>query len=94
MTEKVPYIFRGVELPEELRESIDAYVEHGRQPGDFLTACIENNLASAFGHADEKSLAAMAAVVGYLYNECPGPCWGKNGKVKEWIEQVRKEREA
>lgn len=88
------YKFRGSVLPEDLKESIDAYVEHGRPTGGFLEACIDNNLSQAISRADEVSLQALPAVCGYLYNECQASSWGKAGSFKSWIELKRKERVA
>lgn len=87
------YVFHGVALPDNLKESIDAFVETGRPTGSFLQACIDNNLREALGRADEISLAALPAIVGYLYNECPAHCWGKPDSSARWIEQKRIERE-
>ena len=81
------YTHRGIELPEHLKESLDAYVNEGRPTGDFLKACVENNLLEACGWADEENLGTLAAIVGYLYNECPAGCWGFKGASQKWIEQ-------
>ena len=80
-----PYIHRGTELPEHLRESIDAYVQHGRPVGDFLKAVIENDLARAVAMADEEGLHKLVAIVGYLYNRCPASCWGGPIIYRTWI---------
>lgn len=86
------YQFRGVELPEHLQESIDAYSQTGRRTGSFLQCVIENDLKGAFARADEISLVALPAIVGYLYNECDSRCWGKAGIFEEWVERKRTER--
>jgi hypothetical protein len=88
------YVFRGVILPDDLKESIDAFIERGRPTGDFLKACIDNDLMQAFGRADEVSLAAMPAIVGYLYNECPMGSHGRTGAWRDWIDKKAKERSA
>lgn len=90
----IPYIFRGVTLPDNLQESLDAYNNDGRPTGDFLQACIENDLIGAFGRADEVSIAALPAIVGYLYNELDSRCWGHQGAFQEWIDRKRMERVA
>ncbi len=87
------YVFRGVTLSDDLRDSIDRYVEQGVQTGGFLQACIENNLCEAIGRADESSLAMLPAIVGYLYNEVDQRCWGRPGVFAEWINLKREERE-
>ena len=88
------YTFRGVVLPDHLKESIDAYVNDGRPTGGFLAACIDNNLMEAVGRADEDNIQALSAIVGYLYNEVNGYCWGHDGAYKRWIELKQKERES
>jgi hypothetical protein len=79
------YTHRGIELPEELREKIDAYVKYGRHAGDFLQAVINNDLKGAVARADEDNLKVIPAIVGYLYNECPTRCWGGPGAYAIWM---------
>jgi hypothetical protein len=79
------YQFRGIEVPQALRESIDRYVNQGIPTGGFLEACIKNDLKSAVSLADETSLTAIPAIVGYLYNECPMGCWGGPESFERWI---------
>lgn len=88
------YTFRGTALPDNLKESLDAYIETGRPTGTFLQACIENNLRVALGHGDELSIAALPAIVGYLYNEAPCECWGRAGIFREWINKKHAEQQA
>ena len=87
-----PYIFRGVELPAHLKESLDAYVETGRPTGDFLAACIDHDLRMAVGLADENNIDRIHAIVGYLYNECPAGSWGFPGAFEKWIAAKHEER--
>ena len=88
------YVFRGVTLPDHLKESLDAYVQRGRPTGSFLEACIENDLIGAINRADDDNLYIIPAIVGYLYNDCPRGCWGQRGAHDEWVERKRKERES
>ena len=88
------YVFRGVTLPDHLKESLDAYVEHGRPTGGFLAACIDNSLRAAVSYADEDNIVIIPAIVGYLYNHCPRGCWGFPGASEQWIERKQKERES
>ena len=87
------YTFRGVTLPADLIESIDAYVKDGRPTGDFLRAVINNDLKEAVVRADDNNLARIHAIVGYLYNECPIGCWGFAGAAERWTERIRKEKQ-
>ncbi len=86
------YTFRGITLPDHLRESLNAYIEQGRPTGGFLQACIENDMKEAFGRADENNLLIIPAIVGYLYNEAPQGCWGYKGAFTAWLEKKRQER--
>lgn len=79
------YTFRGFVLPDHLKESIDAYVETGRPTGGFLQVCIDNDLRRAIALADDESLAALPAIVGYLYNEVPAGYWGFSGAHNERV---------
>ena len=79
------YTFRGVALPDHLKDSIDAYVEDGRPLGGFLAACIDNTLWEAIRRADDDNLQVIPAIMGYLYNECVATCWGYPGASKAWI---------
>ena len=88
------YVFRGITLPDHLKESIDAYVNAGRPVGSFLEACIDNNFMEAVGRADADNIHILPAIVGYLYNEVNGYCWGHDGAYKRWIEMKQKERES
>lgn len=83
------YVFRGIELPDHLKESLDAFCQTGRACGSFLHACIDNNLREACSRADETSLTALPAIVAYLYNECPMGCWGYPGAHDSWITNMR-----
>ena len=89
-----PYIFRDSVLPDNLRDSLDAYVESGRATGGFLQACINNDLGLAVSRADAESLKAIPAIIGYLYNECPSGCSGKDLAYEAWIDKKRAERKA
>lgn len=81
------YVFHGIRLPDEIKASIDRYVQHGIPTGGFLQACIENDLREAVGRADFHNMHVLPAIVGYLYNECPMNCWGRKGIFKEWIQR-------
>jgi hypothetical protein len=82
---RVPYEFRGRTLPEELREKLARYAEERKLPGSFLQAVLENNLAQAVMRSDDDNLAALPAVVAYVYNEIPMMAWGSPGVVREWV---------
>jgi len=72
-------------IPEHIKESLDAYVSERRPMGDFLCAVLENNLCESFGRADEKNRLCLFEIVSYIYNELPAPCWGSPEKVTKWL---------
>lgn len=74
------------------KESVDAYVATGRPTGGFLMAVLTNNLTEAIGRADESALENIPHIVAYLYNDCPGPCWGSTTRVDEWLHQHEQAR--
>lgn len=78
-------------IPDDLKASIDRYVETGCPTGGFLEACIDNNLSEAVGRADERNIRLLPEIVSYLYNHCPSGCWGKAGARKAWTEKKLKE---
>lgn len=67
------------------------YVEHGIEPGSFLTAVLENDLAEACARADMHNRRKLYEWVYYIYNECPGECWGSPEKVEAWIKKKEEE---
>ena len=85
-TRSTPYRFWDCELPEHLRESLDAYAVKGQHPGQFIQACLENDLQAAMSHGDPECLRALPAVAGYIYNELGAPN-GSPQVVREWIRQ-------
>lgn len=76
-------------IPQRTLDSIHRYVEHGIEPGSFVTAVLENNLVEAVGRADLENSAALADIVRYVYNEIPGQAWGNPNKVRAWLKKAR-----
>lgn len=71
-------------IPEITRESIDAWAHDARPTGGFLRAVLSNDLRESFARADLENREAMFDIVSYLYNKCPGLCWGSPDRVAEW----------
>ena len=84
-----PYKFNQFYIPERMMPGIRLYVEHGVQPGSFLSAVIQNNLSEAVGRADDENLKNIPAFVAYFYNECPSNCWGSPEKMQSWMESFK-----
>ena len=72
-------------LPESLRDAAQRYVEKGKKPGDFLTACFENDLVSAVGRADIDNYKLLHDITTWIYCECPRHAWGSPELVAAWI---------
>ena len=72
-------------LPENMRDSMERYINDHIQPGHFLTAALSNELLETFMRADSINLYQINALVDWLYNECPHNCWGSPEKVRAWL---------
>jgi len=79
------YRFREFYIPDRMMPGLRAYVDARVPTGDFLRACLENNLRNACGQADDENLANIPAYAAWLYNEAPGRCWGSKEKVDAWL---------
>ena len=73
------------EIEPRFKNSIDLYVSHGVPTGAFLRAVLSNNLLEAIGRGDPMALQTLPHTVSYLYNKCPGICWGRLDKVAAWL---------
>jgi hypothetical protein len=74
-------------IPRHMCEGVTAYIETGRQVGDFLTAVFENDLVRAFGKADATNTAHMRQWAEFMYNYVLLECRGSPAKVKAWQER-------
>ena len=86
------YEFRGYVIRPDMMEAVRRYVDHGIEPGDFLSAVICNDLKAAVAHADDGNMANLPAFVGYFYNEAPQGCWGSNAKMVAYMAAKSVER--
>ena len=74
-------------LPDDVKESIDHYVQDGVPTGDFLRAVLANDLMESFGRADVNNRDALFDICSYIYNFTPMACRGSYQKVDAWIER-------
>ena len=88
MKSAVGYTFRGIAIPRLTGEILDRYVRERIHPGSFLKAVLYNDLREACAHADEDNAVALWAIVGWLYNEAPGMCWGSAAKMEAWLNEA------
>lgn len=61
------------------------YIEHGVNPGHFLTAVICNDLKAAFTRADSENIRLMHDWVKFFYNEIQSNAWGSPEKMNSWL---------
>jgi len=78
------------EISERMMKSIDLYLEHGLQPGSFLTSIISNDLFKSVAFADSECLENIPAYVYYFYNEAIGSCWGSKEKMELYMKSRQK----
>ncbi len=79
------YKFQEFYIPDRMMPSLRRYIEEKIQPGDFLTAVIQNNLSEACSRADDENMRNLPAYAAYLYNEAPAVCWGSKEKMEKWL---------
>ncbi|GAH38821.1 unnamed protein product [marine sediment metagenome] len=77
-----------------VRDALERYARDGVPTGSFCRAVLENNLVEAFAKADQENMATLHGIVGYVYNNLPGNCWGSKEKVAAWLEKKAGERDA
>ena len=75
-------------LPERLQDGMKRYIENGIQPGDFLTACIQDKLVESLGRASTRTYEYVHSVAMFLYNEAPYDAWGSKEIMNLWIQRI------
>lgn len=81
-------------LPDYMRDGMRLYLEHGIEPGSFLTAVLSNDLMAAAGAADSKNRHLLFGYAQWLYNHAPHGSFGSRESVKAWIEARALERQS
>lgn len=74
-------------IPVYMQKALLDWIHHGKRPGSFLTAVLENNLMTAVCCADPTNVNLLKQYALYLYNETPGGpegCHGSRQKVDAW----------
>ena len=80
-------------LPDYMRDGMRLYMEHGIEPGGFLTAVLCNDLMTAAGAADSTNRHLLFEYTSWLYNRAPPSSYGSSKRVKAWIESYAAQRE-
>jgi len=79
------------DIPEHMHDAICLYYEQGVEPGDFLSAVINNDLKNAVGRADHINLPCLHHFVRWFYWNPPSGTWGYPGAVEDYITAFHKE---
>mgnify|MGYP005818278279 FL=1 len=74
--------------------SLQKYVEHGIEPGGFLTNVLMNNLFGACTHADPQNAKSLRWIVSWVFSMLPMGCYGSKDNVAWWLTLPDEEREA
>jgi hypothetical protein len=76
-----------MEIPDNIKESLQRYVDKGIPTGSFLQAVLENNLMGAVGKADYINKHLLPEICSYIYNQLPSISHGSPENVQKWIER-------
>lgn len=71
-------------IPEHMHDALRRWIEHGIEPGSFLTAVLTNDLKEAVACADHINMNALPRYILYLHNYAPRGCWGSKERVRAW----------
>ncbi len=72
-------------IPDEIREALVRYIEHGVQTRSFLEAVLCNDLRAACARADSKNRFVLYDIVMYVHNYVPSVAWGSRKDVAAWM---------
>lgn len=72
-------------VPQHTQGSIKRYLDHGIDPGHFMTAVLSNDLRESFARADDINRERLFDIVSFLYADAPSACWGSPEAVRDWI---------
>lgn len=71
---------------QEIKESLQRYVDNKIPTGGFLTAVLSNDLKEACVRADHINIRRIPEIVAYCYNNIPAICWGSRERVQAWLD--------
>ncbi len=75
----------------DILEKMNAYGQRREGIGDFLTAVMQNQ---AVCRADMYNRSTIYAIVLYVYNQLPAACHGSPEKVRSWLAEGIRLRDA
>jgi len=72
-------------VPERVREQIQAYVEDGTLPNEYLQAIISDSLSGVFRFCSTvDEIRDAYTTSGWITNSCPGAMYGSHEKMTRW----------
>ena len=80
-------LFRGAcrEITLESRTDLLDYVNHHKEPSQFLKFVLSNKLFDAVTEANYENSKTLIIIVNWLCNEAPPSCYGSEEKMNDWI---------
>src|ERR687888_1817955 len=67
-------------LPENHRDTVRLYIEHGYHPGSGWQAILQNNLLAVV-MVDDETFEELPWIYRWLVNHAPSQCWGSAEKA-------------
>ena len=83
MVDGKPVDYSG--LPDHMQDAMKNYIEHGIEPGSFLSAVLCNDFMGAVGRADHINRHCLADYAMWLHNYAPPACFGSGEKFVAWL---------
>lgn len=79
-------------LPQHMQGGMKLYLEHGIEPGGFLTSVLANDLRGAVKRADSINKHFLLGYIDWLLEFAPHGSWGSYDLVNLWIYKHAEER--
>jgi len=90
MSDELKQLMYECKVYDNLHWGLWMYLEYGVIPGDFLKACLENNLKIALAVASTQHWDYIFGVVMFLYNHVPLEAWGSAEKVQLYSKKTKR----
>jgi hypothetical protein len=84
MNPKAWEAFAAAGLPDYMRAGIERYVDHGVQPGRFLSCLLMWDFNEARYAADPVNVRKLHAYEDWMREWLPPECWGSPEIVRAW----------
>ena len=77
---------RTYQIPQNMIDGIEGYINSGLKQGSFLYAVFCNNFVDACLCADYTNVLNLPAYANFLHNYAPIGCYGSAEEVAAWME--------